>query len=197
MSMARARFSVCVHCDLDLGNITLGQGNDTSLGHGQQMCEILSRSNLAVRVMTFTQIFGMCPVTLEIWPWVKFITTLGHGQQLCEILSRLNLALRSYGLDMGFGICALWLWRYDIGSRSKYWQDVGRVITACINVLYHALTELVCNLTELVQALIDMCAYWIRACTNGISAHLKVKVMTHPWVIDNNCVKYYPDQTSG
>ena len=20
-----------------------------------------------------------------------------------------------------------------------------------------------------------------------------VKVMTHPWVMDNNCVKYYPD----
>ena len=21
--------------------------------------------------------------------------------------------------------------------------------------------------------------------------------MTHPWVMDNNCVKYYPDQTRG
>ena len=42
-------FPVCVHCDLDLEDMTLGQGHDTRLGHGQQLCEILSRSNLAVR----------------------------------------------------------------------------------------------------------------------------------------------------
>ena len=29
--------------------MTLDQGHDTPLGHGQQLCEILSRSNLAVR----------------------------------------------------------------------------------------------------------------------------------------------------
>ena len=29
--------------------MTLGQGHDTPLGNGQQLCEILSRSNLAVR----------------------------------------------------------------------------------------------------------------------------------------------------
>ena len=33
-------FWVCVHCVLDLGDITLGQGHDTPLGHGQQLCEI-------------------------------------------------------------------------------------------------------------------------------------------------------------
>ena len=33
-----------MHCDLDLGDMTLGQGHDTPLGHGQQLCEILSRS---------------------------------------------------------------------------------------------------------------------------------------------------------
>ena len=27
----------------------MGQGHDTPLGHGQQLCEILSRSNMAVR----------------------------------------------------------------------------------------------------------------------------------------------------
>ena len=27
-------------CDLDRGGMTLGQGHDTPLGHGQQMCEI-------------------------------------------------------------------------------------------------------------------------------------------------------------
>ena len=29
--------------------MTMGQGHDTSVGHGQQLCEILSRSNLAVK----------------------------------------------------------------------------------------------------------------------------------------------------
>ena len=33
----RHRFGVCVHCDLDLGDITLAQGHDTPLGHGQQL----------------------------------------------------------------------------------------------------------------------------------------------------------------
>ena len=30
-------------CDLDLGDMTLGQGHDTPLGHGQQLCAILSK----------------------------------------------------------------------------------------------------------------------------------------------------------
>ena len=42
-------FSVYVHCDLDLRDITLGQHHDALLSHGQQVCEIFSRSNLAVR----------------------------------------------------------------------------------------------------------------------------------------------------
>ena len=29
--------------------MTLGQGHDTPLGHGQQLCEISSRSNMEVR----------------------------------------------------------------------------------------------------------------------------------------------------
>ena len=40
-------FWVCVHCDL--GDITLGQGHGTPLGHGQKLCEILSRSDKGVR----------------------------------------------------------------------------------------------------------------------------------------------------
>ena len=43
--MARTRFWVCVHCEHDLIDMTLGQGHDTPLGNGQQLCEILSRSN--------------------------------------------------------------------------------------------------------------------------------------------------------
>ena len=28
-----------VHCDLDLGDMTFGQGHNTPLGHGQQLCD--------------------------------------------------------------------------------------------------------------------------------------------------------------
>ena len=38
-----------MQCDLGLRDMTLGQGHDTPLGHGQQLCEILSRSSMAVK----------------------------------------------------------------------------------------------------------------------------------------------------
>ena len=69
-------FSVCVHCDLDLGDMTLGQGHDTPLDHGQQLCEILSRSNMAASYCPdtdFRYVFTVT-LTLEIWPWVKVMT---------------------------------------------------------------------------------------------------------------------------
>ena len=68
-----------MHCDLgdmtlgqghdtslvDLDDMTLGQGHDTPLGHGEQLCEILSRSNLAVRSYGPDMDFQyMCIVTL-------------------------------------------------------------------------------------------------------------------------------------
>ena len=42
-------FPVRVHCDLDLGDMALGQGHDTPLVQGQQLCEIISRSDKGVR----------------------------------------------------------------------------------------------------------------------------------------------------
>ena len=48
--MARTRFWVCVHRDLDLGYITSGQGHGTPLGHGQQLWVILSRSDKVVNM---------------------------------------------------------------------------------------------------------------------------------------------------
>ena len=59
------RFSIYVHCDLNLGDMTLGQGHDTPLKNGQQLCEILSRSNLAL--MSYgpdTDLGYVCTVTL-------------------------------------------------------------------------------------------------------------------------------------
>ena len=65
--MARTRFWVCVHCDHDLRDMTLGQGHDTPLGYGQQLCEILSRSNLAMKCYGTDTDFGyVCTVTLSL-----------------------------------------------------------------------------------------------------------------------------------
>ena len=67
-------------------------------------------------------------------------TTLGHKQQLREILLRSNMAAKSYGPETNF------------------WY--------------------VCTLTLTCEK------------------RPGLKVMTHPWVMDNNCVQYYPDPTS-
>ena len=64
---------VTVHCDLNLGDMTLGQGHDTPFDHGQQLCEILSRSFMAVGVIRH-RFWHVCTVTLEIWPLVKVMT---------------------------------------------------------------------------------------------------------------------------
>ena len=72
----RQRFYLRVHFDLDHGNLTLDQGHDTPLGRVQQVCEILSRSNLAVRSYGIDKDFSyVCTVTLtlETWPWVEVI----------------------------------------------------------------------------------------------------------------------------
>ena len=72
-------FPVCVHCDLDLGDMILGQGHDTPFDHGQQLGEILSRSNLAMRFYgPDTDFMYVCTVTLalKIIPWVKVMTHL-------------------------------------------------------------------------------------------------------------------------
>ena len=75
-------------------DITLGQRYDTLFGHGKYVCELLSRSNLAVMIYrTDTDLRYMFSVslTLEIRPWVKgtlYDTPLCYGQQLCDILSR-------------------------------------------------------------------------------------------------------------
>ena len=70
-------FGVIVRCDLDVGHMTLGQGHGTPLIHRQQLCEMLSRSNMAVRNYGLDKDFGyVCTVTLTlgIRPWVKLMT---------------------------------------------------------------------------------------------------------------------------
>ena len=45
----RPGFWTCVHSKLEIENITLVKGQDTPFGHGQQLCILLSTSNMGVR----------------------------------------------------------------------------------------------------------------------------------------------------
>ena len=108
--------------------MTLGQGHVTPLGHGQQLCEILSRSNMAMRSYgPDTEFEYVCTVTLtlEVWTLVKVMT---HPW-----VTDINNYVKYYPdptWQWGFmartrilGMCALWPWRYDLGSRS--WHILG------------------------------------------------------------------------
>ena len=136
----RHGFSVYVHCQLDLGDMTFGQGHGTPLDHGQQLCEILSRSNLAVRsyspdmdfqyVSTLTFIF-------EIWPWFKVMTHPWVMDNNCVKYYR--DATWQWGVMAQkriLGMCALrpWPWRYDLGSRS--WHTLGPWTTIVWNIIH-------------------------------------------------------------
>ena len=116
--MSQIQFLVCVHFDLDLGAMTLGQG--------QQLCEILSISNLAVRSYGPDTDFGyVCTLTLtfKIWSWVKVMTHPWVTDNNCleyypdqtwqwVVMARTGI----------LGMCVLWPWplRYDLGSRSLH-----------------------------------------------------------------------------
>ena len=122
---------VCVHCDIAIGNMTLGQGHDTPLSHGQQLCEILSRSNLAVRSFrpdTYIWYVSTVILALEVWPWVEVMT-------------------HPWVMDTN---CLKYpdpTWKWEFMERTR---------------------------------ILDPCVLW---------PWPWVKVMTHPWVMDNNCVK--------
>jgi hypothetical protein len=69
------------HSDLDLWQITLDQGQNTSLGPGQQSFEILFKFIERIRSYGLDKLFAsvltiMCIVTLTFdqWPWIKVVT---------------------------------------------------------------------------------------------------------------------------
>ena len=114
------------------------QGHDTPVGHGQQLCEILSRSNLAMRSYGPDTDFGyVCTVTLtlELWPLVKIMTHswvmdnnrvkyYPDSTWLWGVMARKRV----------LGMCVLWPWpkRYDLGSRS--WHTLWSWTTIVWNI---------------------------------------------------------------
>ena len=143
--------------------MTLGQGHGTPLGHGQQLCEILSRSNMAVKSYgPDTHILLCVHFDLDLGGMTLgqgHDTSLGHGQQLCEVLSRSNMAVRSYGPDIDFvykcTVTLPWPWRYDLGSRSWHTLESWTTIVWNIIQIKHGSEELWPGHTYFA-----MCALW-------------------------------------
>ena len=74
--------------------MTLSQRNDTTFGHGQQLCNIIQIQQLRniIQIQHGSN------------------TPLGYRQQLCEILLRSNMAVTSYGSDIDLGyVCTVTL----------------------------------------------------------------------------------------
>ena len=83
------QFSQYVHSDIDLEDMTLSQGHDNSSGHGQQLCKILTKSNIKVASYDLVKDYSyLCSVTLtfDMTLVQGYSIPLGRGQQLCEIL---------------------------------------------------------------------------------------------------------------
>ena len=135
--------------------------------------------------------FDMC--ALWPWPWRYDIDTgsrsdtpLGHGQQLCEILPTSNMVVKSYGLDMYLLVCV----HCDL--------DLGGMIFVEDHVItLGSGTTIVWNIIQIQHGRDEL---WLRhgfwyVCTLTLTLEVwpKIKVMTHPSVMDHNCVKYYLD----
>ena len=83
----------------------MGQGHGTPLGHGQQFCEILSRSKKTARSYSPDMDFRYVCSDIDLEDMTLsqgHDTLLGNRQQFCEILSISNKAVRSYCLDTDF-----------------------------------------------------------------------------------------------
>ena len=173
------------------------QGHKTPLGHKQQLCEILSKSNITVVSYWPTRVLAMC----ALWPWPRIYglgsahdTPFGWGQQSCEILCRSNLTVRSYHTDKDstYLVCAnsdLELWDITLGQG----HDTLRIVWNIVQIQPNSTRSYgwdkdfsyVCTLTL-------TCEMW-----PWVKVMTKLKVMTHPRVVDNSCVKYYPYMPKG
>ena len=175
--------------------MTLGESDYISLGHGQQLCKILSRPNMAVRSYGPGTNYGyVCTVTLtlEIWPWVKVMTHPLVMDNIYNCVKYYQDPTRQSEVMAWiqiFGTYAVWPWpwRYDLGSRS--WHTFWSWITILCNIIkiQHGSQALWPGHRVLVHKLCSL--------TLTLEIWPWVKVMTHSLVMDNNFVKYYPGPT--
>ena len=182
-------FRVCVHCNLDLGGMTLGQSHGTPFGHGQHLWEILSRSNMAVKSYGPDTDFGY------VWPWPwrydlgsRSWHTLGSWTTI--VWNIIQIQHGSEELWPGH-----WIWvcvhcDLDLGGMTLgqgYDTPLGHGQQLC---------EILSRSNMAVRSYgLDMDSGYVCTVTLTLEVWPWVKVMTHPWVMDNNCVIYYPDPT--
>ena len=106
---------------------------------------------------------------------------LYHGQQLCKVLSQSKLPVEVYGPETNF--CYVWTVTLTLGI----WPGVKVMIPLCLissrsNMLVRSYGS-------------DKDLDYVFTVTLTFEISPWANVMTHPWVFDNNCVKYYPDPT--
>ena len=155
--------------------MSFGQGHDTPFGHGQQLCEILSRSNLAVRSYGPDMDLGyMCTVTLTLEIWSRNIIQIRLGSEELWPGHRFMVCVhRDLGdMTLGLGLDT------PLGHEQQFCEILSRSNLAVRGYGPDTDFGYVCNVTLTLKI-------WSW-----------VKVMIHLWVMDNNCVKY-PIQTSG
>ena len=175
----KVRNKCCVYTVILTLAIWLGQGHDTIL-----WCIIKIQLGSEEFWLGHGFMYVWPWPTSEIWPWVKVMTPLGHGQQ-CVKYQDPTWQWGVMARTPNSGMSALWPWhkRYDLGLRS--WHTLG---SWTISVEVFSWSKL---------AVKNCCpdTNFRYACTMTLTLEIQpwVKVMTHPWVMDNNCVKYpYP-----
>ena len=135
------RFWLWVHCDLELGNMTLATYHDTPFGHGQHnMCKILSTSNMGLRsygpdkTWTCVQLDGQGDIQTDsqgdsyITPWTLF--GVGIISKLICITQNVVSDMRNIVLKIYFHyfrISSLMLWS-SIIWRHLHFKDIFKWI---------------------------------------------------------------------
>ena len=102
------RLLLYVQHELDIRDMTLSQGHDTSFGWGQQSGKLSTSNYKVVRRRCPEKDFS-CMYTMTMTLGQGHDTPLGWGQQSCEIFSRSNLAVRIYGPDNVLAMCTVTL----------------------------------------------------------------------------------------
>ena len=138
------------------------------------------------------------PIPCALWPWpwryMTFTqdhdTPLGHGQLLCNISSISNMVVRSYSPDPDVDRVHCYLDLRDVtfiqghDTPLRLGKQLFQISRSNIIVRSYGPDTGFATLYECTWTL-----------TVKIWSSLKVLTYRYSWVMDNNCLKYYPDPT--
>ena len=139
--------------------MTLGKGRDAPLSHEQQLCVILSRSNMAMRSYgpdTRLWVCVHCDLDLGyVTSSQCHHTPLSHGQQLCEISFSSKAKVRRYVPDTDFEcVCTVTLT-----------SDIWPLIMTHSGIIYQYLREILSRSNKAMRSyaliwILGICALW-------------------------------------